>query len=240
MMDGFRADLHIHSCLSPCGDWDNSPSAIARRGRELGLDMLALTDHNTALNCPAFEAACRREGIASCYGLEITTREEVHVLALFGTVAEALAMGRFVTESFPRIQNDPKRFGDQVVVDQDDYVVEEVEFFLLSASFLSIDEVVDKTIALGGLSIPAHIDRTAFSLGSQLGFVPDLPFNAVESTRLPATPSPGKLPVIADSDAHYLPDIGNRYTLYQGNEPSFEAIFTALKKNAVTPSLALA
>lgn len=239
-MDGFRADLHIHSCLSPCGDWDNSPSAIARRAREVGLDMVALTDHNSALNCPAFEGACRREGVAACYGLEITTREEVHVLALFGEVSVALEMGRFVAEHFPEIRNDPKRFGDQIVVDEDDYVVEEIDVFLLSASSLSIEEIVDKTLALGGLSIPAHIDRTAFSLGSQLGFVPDLPFSAVESTRLPATPPPGELAVIADSDAHYLSDIGNRYTLYRGNEPSFEAIRTALRNKTLETSLGLA
>jgi len=201
--------------------------------------MVALTDHNSALNCPAFEGACRREGIACCYGLELTTREEVHVLALFGEVSTALTMGRFIAEHFPPVRNDPKRFGDQVVVDEEDYVVEEVDFFLLSASFLSIEEIVDKTLELGGLSIPAHIDRTAFSLGSQLGFVPDLPFTAVESTRLPATPDPGELAVIADSDAHYLSDIGNRYTLYRGNAPSFEAIRTALGDKAITTSLAL-
>jgi hypothetical protein len=225
--------------LSPCGDWDNSPSAIARRAKELGLDLIALTDHNSALNCPAFREACNRQEIASCYGLEITTREEVHILALFESVESALEMGQFVANNFPDIKNDPERFGDQIVVDHDDYVLDEVEVFLLSASNLSIEEIVGKTLSLGGLSIPAHIDRTAFSLGSQLGFVPDLPFSAVETVRLPVHPSPGHLTVISDSDAHYLPDVGNRYTLYEGTKPSFSALRTAIENNAVTTSLAL-
>lgn len=238
-MSEFRADLHIHSCLSPCGDWDNSPSAIAQRAQEIGLDLVALTDHNSALNCPAFREACSRQGIVSCYGLEITTREEVHILALFESVELALEMGAFVANNFPDIKHDPERFGDQIVVDQDDYVIDEVDVFLLSASNLTIEEIVGKTLSLGGLSIPAHIDRTAFSLGSQLGFVPDLPFSAVETVRLPATPSPGHLTVIADSDAHYLPHVGNRYTLYEGSKPSFDALRRAIENNAVTTSLAL-
>ncbi len=236
-MRAFKADLHLHSCLSPCGDWDNSPRAIAQSATKRGMDLIALTDHNSALNCPAFGEACRRVGIVACYGLEITTREEVHLLALFGTLGAALEMGHHTMASLPSIPNDPARFGDQIVVDAEDYVLDEVDTFLLSASSQSIEDVVHKTLSLGGLSIPAHIDRATFSLGAQLGFVPELPFSAVEVTRLPPHPPVGGLPVISNSDAHYLENVADRFTVFWGEEPSFEAFRRALAKGRVEPSL---
>ncbi|MFW5729886.1 MAG: PHP domain-containing protein [Spirochaetota bacterium] len=230
----FRADLHIHSCLSPCGDLDNSPAALAHIARERGLDLIALTDHNSALNTPAFAEACSREGVAALYGLEITTREELHVLCLFADVAAALSMSGQVHEVLPAVPNDPERFGDQVYVDAQDVILGEVDTYLVSAVSWSMEETLAKCHALGGLFIPAHIDRSMHSVWSQLGFLPDGPYDAVEVTKDPCPIDTRSYPVITDSDAHYLDDVGTRSFTFEGTAPSFTDLRTALTDGAVT------
>ena len=110
-----KTDLHIHSCLSPCGSLEMSPKAIAEKGADLGLKLMALTDHNTALNCPAFEINCRENGIVPVFGVEVTSKEEAHIVALFETVETALDFGSFVYLLMPDMENNPEVLGDQIV-----------------------------------------------------------------------------------------------------------------------------
>ena len=229
-MSTFRADLHIHSCLSPCGELSASPRAIARSARERGLHLIALTDHNSARNAPAFAAACRSEGLAAVFGIEITTREEVHALTLFPTVKTALEAG---DEAYERLESepfDPEFFGDQVWVDEN----EEIEGMLdklciLCATDLSLDDLGPWCRSRGGILIPAHIDRPAFGVLGQLGFLPEGPFEAVECTRPLSKDLTNPWPVIASSDAHRPEDIGCRCLEFEAPGADFEALVMALE-----------
>lgn len=232
----FRADLHTHSCLSPCGDLDNSPQRIAQLAAERGLNVVALTDHNTAANCPAFADACRRTGIHPLFGAETTSREEVHVLALFGDLEAALQWGAWVYARLPDIRHDPERLGDQVVVTADDEIIRFEERYLVTAIDADLTEIVRATHALGGISIPAHIDRSTTSISSQLGFLPDDPFDAVEVTRLPPAIDTRGLALTCASDAHYPADVGARWIAFDGDEP-WDALRRALRDGALVRSI---
>ena len=227
-----RADLHIHSCLSPCGDLTMSPRAIAAAAVESGLDLLALTDHNTARNVPAFAAACRDRGIAAVFGCEATSSEEVHVLALFEEERNAIEFGDEIYASLPDARHDPVRFGDQVVVDEQETIVDTLQKHLIAASAWSLTELGRLIHERGGLFIPAHIDRGSFSVWSQLGFLPSDAYDAVERVGEGRIDS-GDLPVIAASDAHEPARIGCRATEFEGARPGFAALRAALKERRV-------
>ncbi len=211
-----RADLHLHSCLSPCGALEMSPAAMACAARAAGLDAVAITDHNCARNAPAFATACQRQGLQALFGVEATTSEELHVLCLFDHVATAVAFGDALLARLPPIRNRPEKMGDQVVVDIDENILEEIPVYLGGALNLTLTELREALVAAGGLFIPAHIDRSSFSLKSQLGRIPDLPYDALEVTpdyRPEELPNSGgrRDALIYTSDAHYLRDIGRRY-----------------------------
>jgi len=233
-----RADLHIHSCLSPCGDLSMSPRTIAAAAAARGLDLVALTDHNTTRNVPAFAAACAEAGLAALYGCEVTTVEEVHVLALFGDAGRATAFGERVYASLPAIHRDPERFGDQVVVDVDENIVETLSSYLISATPWSLTDLGREIRESGGLFIPAHADRSAFSVWSQLGFLPPDAYDAVELTGAKGRIDPGDHPRICSSDAHRPVEIGRRWIEIDGDAPSFAALVTALRSGSITTSIA--
>jgi hypothetical protein len=240
-----RADLHNHSCLSPCGDLYASPSSIALTARNRGIDLLALTDHNSARNAPAFEEACRRVGLMALFGTETTSREEVHILSLFATVDAAEAWGDWVYQRLPDFEHDPERFGDQVVVDADENILDFEPRYLIPAIDASIDEIRQETLDRGGLIIPAHIDRTTNSLLSQLGFLPDLQFSALEITRWPPATDPRGHTLICDSDAHFVEDVAQRSFQFTGEisvgstqDEVFTALASALAAGEVELSIA--
>ncbi len=205
------ADLHNHSCLSPCATLDMSPALIARIAAANGIDLIALTDHNSARNCPAFKEACRRVGITPLYGLEVTTVEECHVLALFDTLDNAMRMSEWVFAVQPRIPLDVDFFSDQPVVDADENILERIDVFLGAAIPWSLDGVRAQVWSLGGLFIPSHINRPVFSVESQLGFLPSGAYDAIEV--MPGSVGAYRakyphLPVITASDAHCPEKIG--------------------------------
>ena len=210
-----RADLHLHSCLSPCGDLSMSPRAIAGLCAERGVRLAALTDHNSALNCPAFDAAAREAGIAALFGVEAQSREECHVLCLFPTPELALALGEELYALMPPVMNVPEKTGDQVYVDENEDIAGEVDKYLVTSADLGLEELASRAIALGGVVIPAHVDRPSFSLTSQLGFVPDGPWDALEVVRLdaldgrPAVDTKG-YPLVTSSDAHFPEHVARR------------------------------
>ncbi len=204
------ADLHNHSCLSPCASLEQSPALLARRARERGLGLVALTDHNAALNCPAFEECCRREGLAPLFGIEASSLEEVHVLCLFGSADAALEFGEYLRGLLPPLPYDPGKLGDQVVVDADEGVLDQPEYFLGAALELGFDGLCAEGARRGALVVPAHVDRPMFSVSSQLGFLPPGPYAAVESIREPPPSLSLGLPVVTGSDAHWPEHVGRR------------------------------
>lgn len=205
------ADLHNHSCLSPCASLDMSPLRLATEAAARGIGLLGLTDHNSARNTPAFRDACRRVGVAPLFGIEITTSEECHVLALFDTVEAALRMDAWVTAALPPVPLDLETFGDQPVVDVDERILEMIGTLLVSAIAWSLDEVRDRTLTLGGLFVPSHVNRPSFSVESQLGFLPPGAYDAIEVLQHAAEVYRRRypdLPVITASDAHHVSEIG--------------------------------
>lgn len=223
-----RADLHIHSCLSPCADLAMSPGRIAEAARARGVDLLALTDHNASLNCPAFAAACTREGIVPLFGLELCSLEEVHLLAIFATPREALVFGAVMYALLPDLPWDPAAFGDQVAVDEGENVLAMPERWLGAALEAPFDDLASQAHAAGALVIPAHVDRGMFSVYSQLGFLPPGPYDAVESMWRPAPSLSGGLAAVSGSDAHYPEHVGRRPFTVAVESEAFEALKGAL------------
>lgn len=208
-----RADLHIHSCLSPCGDEEMTPANICAMARLKGLDAIALCDHNTTRSLPAMEALCGECGLVFLPGVEITTREEVHLLGYFPTVEAALRFGEALRAYLPARKNRPDFFGHQYVMDPDDHIIAEEDALLIAASGLSLSAAAALVRSHGGISVPAHINRGANGMLVNLGFLPDTPvFPVLEIwNELPCDPAvlAGKR-ILHASDAHYLGDIRER------------------------------
>jgi predicted metal-dependent phosphoesterase TrpH len=240
----FKFDLHIHSCLSPCGDMCSSPAAIVRAAKAAGLDGIMLSDHNSSRNCPALAEACRREGLKGLFGMEVTTAEEVHVLAVFDTLEQAAAMTETVYAALPTRANVPEVFGYQDVVNADDEVVEMDIHLLCAPTRLTIREAGERIHALGGLFIAAHMDRGVFSVTSQLGGLSgDEGFDAVEISRradvLEWRSKTKGLPFIRSSDAHYVDMIGAIWSEADLPEFSVRALKAAFEARAVGWGVAL-
>ena len=224
----YRADFHIHSCLSPCASLEMSPTAIVRRAKEAGLDAIALSDHNCTFNLPAFATVCAEQGMACLYGMEVTTLEEVHVLCLFDQLDAAMEMGARVYESLPNIPNLPDRFGDQPIVNEHDEILGFAEKLLLSACGYDLSGLLEEVHALRGLVIPAHIDRAVYGIVSVLGFLPQEDFDAVELTPYGDPALANDYPVIQNSDAHYLEALGCAATMYDIGKLSIDEIKRSL------------
>lgn len=237
-----RADLHIHTVLSPCGDLDMSPRNIVRAARDKGLDIIGIADHNCTRQAGVIQELGRENGLVVLAGAEVTTAEEAHCLAFFPTGEALERFQAFLDQHLPPIPNDPDKFGYQVAVNAEEEIVHEAPYLLISALDASI-ETVERTVhGLGGIFIPAHIDKPAYSILSQLGFVPpDLTCDALE-----VSPRSSREKIVAEhpylspyafttaSDAHYVGDIGKVYTELLLPDFSFEAIRQALRR--ATPS----
>jgi hypothetical protein len=181
MLRPFRADLHVHTCLSPCAELDMTPRQIVDAAKGKGLDILAITDHNSAENTEAARRAASGSGLVVLSGMEITSSEEVHVLALFEDGEGAMRMQDIVYENLPPGENDEELYGQQVIVNEFDEVMGFNTRLLITATRLSLEALVSMIHSCGGLCVASHIDREAFSVISQLGFIPgDAGFDALE------------------------------------------------------------
>ncbi len=209
-------DLHNHSCLSPCGSLELSPNELLKLGSAKGLKVMALTDHNSGLNCPTFAKLSARYGIIPIFGMEATTSEEIHVLCLFTNLEASMAFSEYAYSILLPFPNVPEKTGDQVYVDEDDNIKGEVEYYLVNPLDLSVDNIGAKVHEYGGIVIPAHIDRPAFSMTSQFGTLVDGPWAAVECVRVPPLLFDGSpldtkgYPITTSSDAHYPEQIACR------------------------------
>jgi len=217
-MNRYYYDFHIHSCLSPCADNDMTPNNIAGMAVLAGLQMVALTDHNSCRNCPAFFAAAKKQGIIPIAGMELTTAEDIHVVCLFERLTDAMAFNDEVDGLRIRFPNRVDIFGDQLLVDENDEVIGSEPDLLSNATEIRIDEVPSLVKRHHGICYPAHVDREANGIISTLGAFPeDLPFTLAElhdgekaedfCNRYPILQ---KKRFLIGSDAHYLWDIRDK------------------------------
>jgi len=234
-------DLQIHSCLSPCGDLNSSPKKIALTAKEKGLDIIALTDHNTTGNCPAmYDVVKKIPGLTAYYGTEVTSSEEVHIICLFGDVDTAVNFGEFVKSHLPDRKNDPEYFGDQPIVDANENIIDFESAFLVGSTDLSISSITEKVHSQNGIVIASHVDRSINSIFAQLGLWPDdavidaadLSINAVDETKWKLL-IPDDIPIVRTSDAHFLEDIGRQFTTLEMDSPGFDDFKKALRKKAL-------
>lgn len=174
-------DLHVHSCLSPCADDDMTPANIVGMAAVQGLDVVALTDHNSAKNCPAFFSVAEKFGILPIAGMELTTSEDIHVICLFPSLDSALEFDRIVENRLIKIKNKPKIFGNQFIMDENDEVQGELESLLINATTIDTAEAYEICTSLGGACYPAHIDRESNGMIAVLGDFPSgIPYGAFE------------------------------------------------------------
>lgn len=171
-MTSYFYDLHIHSCLSPCADNDMTPNNIAGMAAIKGLNILALTDHNSCKNCPAFFEACKRQGIIPIAGMELSTAEDIHLVCLFAELDDAMRFDKEIEKHLMPIKNRPEIFGEQLILDSEDEQIGMEETLLISATDLSIGEAVELAIGFGAHVHPAHIDRQSNGIIAILGDIP--------------------------------------------------------------------
>jgi len=221
-MHPFKADLHIHTILSPCGDLEMSPDAIVAKAVEQNLDIIAITDHNSTRQAKLVKQLAEPLGVRVFCGAEVTTKEEAHVLAIFEEDDSVDQFQLYLDLHLPDIKNDVRKFGYQVAVDENNDIVFEEERLLISALDQTVEEIEKKVHELNGLFIPAHVDKFKFSIIQQLGFLPfDLKVDAIELS--PRTMAEDyKLQnsylknhtFINNSDAHFLEQIGTSFTYF--------------------------
>ena len=231
-MSRYYYDLHIHSCLSPCGDDDNTPNNIAGMASLCGLNIVALTDHNTTDNCPAFFEAARRYGIIPIAGMELTTSEDIHVVCLFETLDNAMAFGKRVKDFRIPYKNRPEIFGHQQILDGMDNIIGEEEDLLINATLISINEVPDLVREFNGVCYPAHIDRQSNGIISILGTIPEKPcFKCLElrdgqkrDEYLERYGLHNKT-IIVSSDAHNLADMRDKENYFDIDDEPYSSSF---------------
>lgn len=236
-MKTFRADLHIHTVLSPCGDLEMSPKNILKMSKEKQLDIIGITDHNHTGHALLVSQMAEGTGVTVLPGMEINTREEVHCLTYFGSPESLQAFQKWTDTWITRIPNDTHIFGPQVIIDREENILEEIPYYLGASVDRSIGEVEQKVHELDGLFIPAHIDRSKNSIYSQLGVMPDnLTYDALEiswrtkpATFLSSHPELKNASVITSSDAHFTENIGRVYTCFTMKDTSFSEIKKALE-----------
>ncbi len=218
-----------------------TPRKIIETARQRRIDLIALTDHNSIENVEITKKLGGNE-VRVFAGMEITSSEEIHVLALFDALDSAEKMQSLVYNSLPSIENDEKLYGHQVVVNENDEVLSLNKRLLIGATSMSIGNIVKLIRELGGISIASHVDKETFSIISQLGFIPDdLAFDALEFShhidREEAMQRFGSLvrfPWVSFSDAHYLTDIGKRTTILSMKDVSVESIRSALLNRKIS------
>ncbi|MBR2893516.1 MAG: PHP domain-containing protein [Clostridia bacterium] len=237
-------DLHLHSCLSPCGDNEMTPYNLVNMAKIFGYDIIALTDHNTCKNCGSAMKVGEQAGITVVPGMELCTSEEIHCVCLFPSLEKAEAFSDYIRGTLPPVKNREKIFGEQLIMDTGDGILGKEEILLTTASSVSIDALPSLVEQYGGVCYPAHIDRSSYSIISSLGdFSPDLKVACFELTpqadeghfleKYPATK--GKH-IIRSSDAHYLENMREPEFYLELRENSPEALIEYLKLAEVEPA----
>jgi PHP family Zn ribbon phosphoesterase len=217
-----------------------SPAAIIQKAVEMNLDIIGIADHNSTLHCALMADLGHEAGLMVLPGAEVTTREEVHCLAFFETLETAASFQEFIESRLPYILNDPDRFGDQIVLDREERIIDQPPLLLTSGLQAGIEEVEEVVHNLNGLFIPAHVDRPRFSLISQLGFIPSgLKADAFEVSRTTDAEQyrqthhlAPETTLLKNSDAHFLKDIGRSISTFMLEKLTFDEIRMALHGQA--------
>lgn len=243
MLKKFIGDLHIHTCLSPCGENEMTPKRITEVAKKKGLDFIGISDHNSTENVLAVKRCGKELGIKVMGGIEITSIEEVHILGFFDDDSSLMKIQEIVYENLSDEENDETLFGKQIIIDENDGIKGVNKRLLISATKLKIDKIVDIIHNLDGLAIASHVDRESFSIIGQLGFIPkELKLDAVEVSPLfrsqprikygvevsPVSSTGQNLPIVSFSDAHRLEEIGTAKTTFFLQEITLEEIKKAL------------
>lgn len=236
MLRWYKADLHIHTVLSCCAELSMGPHGIVQRALELGLDIIAITDHNSALNVTAVMHAAQHTGLTVIPGVEAATDRDAHIICLFPNLDAASAFEQRLHPALAAGQNDPAFIGPQYVVDANENILEENKDLLMLATRLNCKELASRVLESDGILYPAHIDRRGNSILRTLGYLPPEPFAAVEISSnisperaLQEFPFISSYPIIQSSDAHDLSQIGKAATWFKLAAPTFDEIVRALK-----------
>ncbi|MBF0544083.1 MAG: PHP domain-containing protein [Candidatus Riflebacteria bacterium] len=232
-------DLHIHTKLSPCASEEMTPRAITKKAQEMGLDIIAICDHNSSRNSAAVIEAAKHCSILVIPGIEIETRDKIHVIGLFSDVKSALKVTEEIRIKLPCVDEKySSHFGEQILMTADGIPCGKEDKALANSSHFDLKEVVRLIKQHDGLAIAAHVERPSFSVYSQLGDVPlDIPFDALEVSPVGNRPIGLRekfarygFPLIGSSDSHYLSEIGRAKTRFLIEKPSFEEINLALHR----------
>lgn len=234
----YAVDLHIHSALSPCSEKEMTPNNIVNMALLKQLDIIALTDHNTAANTAAVCKCAEGSRLLVVPGMEIETAEEVHLLGLFPDVKAALSLQETVYASLPPIDNREDIFGSQYMMDEEDNITENLKRMLITATSLSIQEVFNLVTGIGGVVVPAHVDRNSYSIISNLGFIPEeLEINCIEISKqcdaeafLKNSRHLERYRLLRSSDAHSLGEILERESFLELKELSVQCLLEKLKQ----------
>lgn len=237
MLKVFNCDLHVHTCLSPCAELDMHPTPLVKKALDTDLNIIAICDHNSSANVPYVIKAAQASNLKILPGMEITTIEEVHLLAIFDSVANLTLMQNIIDQHL-KGENNEDSFGVQAIVNEKGEVEGINNQLLIGATDISLDTLIDYIHQFEGLAIAAHIDRESFSILSQLGFVDDHSgFDALEITsRIGFNEARSKYPeldkysFIISSDSHFIKDIGTATTRIVLQEPSVAELKMAFKK----------
>lgn len=238
-MKEYFYDLHIHSCLSPCGDNDMTPNNLVGMAAVMGLEVIAITDHNTCKNAPAVLAVAQEAGILAVPGMELCTAEEAHVVCLFETLEGAMEFDRYIYDNMPHIKNKPEIFGEQRILNAEDELTGALDDLLLVSSFIAVDDVKRLAEEYGGTAFPAHVDRDSYSVIAALGSIPpEGGYTVAEVTReadLDAMremyPELRGMGIVRDSDSHYLDTLaGSQALKLPLPERTAKAVVEAIRK----------
>lgn len=219
-----KIDLHNHSCLSPCGSDELTPALLAVEALEQNIDIIALTDHNCSKNLRTFKEACNLCNIMGLFGIEVNTIEDVHVLSIYNDIESAIEFGNLIETLLPNIDNNPKLLGNQNIVNLEGEIIGVYKKSLITTCGISLEDVVNETLSRDGLVIPAHIDRSVNSILATLGFLPDLPYSALEAIKPDKIKETKGFTILTGSDAHYFENIGDRSCFLEVPELSYEGL----------------
>jgi len=235
-MNLFKADLHIHTILSPCASLEMSPKVIVKTALQKGLDIIAITDHNSTRQCLGVTKEAENSSLKVFLGVEVNTKEEIHCLAYFENFELLNCFQEYIDQHLPDFKNNPNKFGYQIVVDENEHIIYEESKLLITGLDQNINQIELKVHELNGVFIPAHINKPKYSLTSQLGFIPqDLIADGYEvsnHTTKEAMRNQNKYligkSILQNSDAHIPEIIGSSYNILKMEEPTFNEFKMAL------------
>jgi hypothetical protein len=219
----YQADLHIHTVLSPCAEVEMIPPLIVAKALEVGLDIIGITDHNSAENVESVTRAAEGTALRVLPGMECESVEGIHIVCLFDTIEETMAMQETISKALPNLPNRPETFGPQFVVDAEGEFVRYNERLLLAPCSLTVDDIADRVEELHGLCYPAHVDRPSYGIYGVLGFLPPTPIFPILELSHHTSPDKARIDypdignriLIQSSDAHRLDEVGSARCLLE-------------------------